>query len=141
METKARTKQAEEQPTKNTLDELIGRRIRLRRQNLAYSQEKLGNMVGLTFQQIQKYESGKNRISASRLWEFSKVLEIPIDYFFTDLKNEVSQSEKYSNSELYSEKTMLLINAYNSISNKDLAEKFFRLLMSVSSRYISKDEK
>ena len=66
----------------NTLDILIGKRIRLRRQNLAYSQDKLGQMIGLTFQQIQKYESGKNRISASRLWELSQILNIPINYFF-----------------------------------------------------------
>lgn len=119
----------------NSLDILIGKRIRLRRQNLAYSQDKLGQMIGLTFQQIQKYESGKNRISASRLWELSQILNIPINYFFMD-----AEKSKTHDNEIYTEKTMRLINAYNSISNKDLADKFFKLLMSMSSRYISKDE-
>lgn len=155
METKIRTKRrsrtSDGKP--NPLDVQIGRRIRLRRQNLAYSQDKLGQLAGLTFQQIQKYECGKNRISASRLWDFSRILNVPITYFFMDMENEaaadasrsqssrplLSTTETEMKNPFFEEKSMLLMNAYNSISNKDLADKFLKLLLSVSSRYINKE--
>lgn len=155
METKIRTKRrsrtSDGKP--NPLDVQIGRRIRLRRQNLAYSQDKLGQLAGLTFQQIQKYECGKNRISASRLWDFSRILNVPITYFFMDMENEAAADASRSQSSrpllstaeiemknpFFEEKSMLLMNAYNSISNKDLADKFLKLLLSVSSRYINKE--
>ena len=63
----------------------VGARVRQRRTLLGMSQEKLGGAVGLTFQQIQKYERGANRIGCSRLYEFSKVLDVPIDYFFEEM--------------------------------------------------------
>lgn len=155
METKIRTKRrsrtSDGKP--NPLDVQIDRRIRLRRQNLAYSQDKLGQLAGLTFQQIQKYECGKNRISASRLWDFSRILNVPITYFFMDMENEaaadasrsqssrplLSTAETEMKNPFFEEKSMLLMNAYNSISNKDLADKFLKLLLSVSSRYINKE--
>nr|WP_245579175.1 helix-turn-helix domain-containing protein [Inquilinus limosus] len=62
----------------------IGGRIRLRRTLLGYSQAKLASAIGLTFQQIQKYEHGSNRIGASRLHQLSRVLEVPVDFFFED---------------------------------------------------------
>jgi transcriptional regulator with XRE-family HTH domain len=62
----------------------IGGRIRLRRTLLGYSQAKLATAIGLTFQQIQKYEHGSNRIGASRLHQLSRVLEVPVDFFFED---------------------------------------------------------
>jgi transcriptional regulator with XRE-family HTH domain len=57
----------------------------LRRTLLGLSQEKLGEAVGLTFQQIQKYERGANRIGASRLFEFSRILDVPVSFFFDDM--------------------------------------------------------
>ena len=63
----------------------VGSRVRQRRTLLGMSQEKLGDAVGLTFQQIQKYERGANRIGCSRLYEFSKVLDVPVAYFFEDM--------------------------------------------------------
>ncbi|MGK9234125.1 helix-turn-helix domain-containing protein [Inquilinus limosus] len=66
------------------LDVHIGGRIRLRRTLLGYSQAKLASAIGLTFQQIQKYEHGSNRIGASRLHQLSRVLEVPVDFFFED---------------------------------------------------------
>jgi transcriptional regulator with XRE-family HTH domain len=62
----------------------IGGRIRLRRTLLGFSQAKLATAIGLTFQQIQKYEHGSNRIGASRLHQLSRVLEVPVDFFFED---------------------------------------------------------
>src|ERR1700735_629684 len=63
----------------------VGSRVRLRRTLLGMSQEKLGNAVGLTFQQIQKYERGANRIGASRLFDMSRVLDVPVQFFFDEM--------------------------------------------------------
>ena len=65
------------------MDALVGSRLRSRRKQLRISQEKLGKEVGVSFQQVQKYENGTNRIGAGRLAEISKVLDVPVAYFFT----------------------------------------------------------
>lgn len=67
------------------LDSHVGARIRLRRTMLGMSQEKLGEAIGLTFQQIQKYERGTNRVSASRLFDIARVLDVPIGFFYDDM--------------------------------------------------------
>lgn len=69
----------------NQIDEHVGSRVRLRRQLLKMSQEKLGEELGVTFQQVQKYERGSNRIGASRLWSLSHVLDVPVTFFFDGL--------------------------------------------------------
>lgn len=66
----------------NEIDQRVGARLRERRNALHLSQEQVGDRLGLTFQQIQKYEKGTNRISASRLYELSRILDVDIDYFF-----------------------------------------------------------
>ena len=66
----------------NLIDKHVGRRIRWRRRELKLSQEKLGEMLGLTFQQVQKYEKGVNRISAGRLFDVAQVLDVGIGYFY-----------------------------------------------------------
>ncbi len=66
----------------NSTDAYVGGRIRLRRKILGMSQEKLGGQLGITFQQVQKYEKGADRIGASRLQAISQILEMPISYFF-----------------------------------------------------------
>jgi transcriptional regulator with XRE-family HTH domain len=68
----------------NPVDVQVGARVRLRRNMLGLSQEKLGEAIGLTFQQVQKYERGANRIGASRLHELSRVLDVPVSFFFDD---------------------------------------------------------
>ncbi len=73
----------------NPVDIHVGTRVRMRRTLLGLSQEKLGDAVGLTFQQIQKYERGANRVGASRLYEFSRILDVPISYFFDELPAEL----------------------------------------------------
>jgi transcriptional regulator with XRE-family HTH domain len=72
----------------NPIDVHVGSRVRLRRTLLGMSQEKLGEAIGLTFQQVQKYERGTNRIGASRLWELSAVLEVPVQFFFGEMAPE-----------------------------------------------------
>jgi transcriptional regulator with XRE-family HTH domain len=71
----------------NAIDEHVGRRVRMRRIMLAMSQEKLGAALGLTFQQVQKYEKGTNRIGASRLWQISQILQVPASFFFEGAPN------------------------------------------------------
>jgi len=68
-----------------TIDLLLGRRLRNRRRLMGLTQSQLAQKVGVRFQQIQKYESGANRISAARLWGFSQALEVPVAYFFEGL--------------------------------------------------------
>lgn len=71
----------------NPVDVHVGTRVRLRRQILKMSQEKLGDKLGVTFQQVQKYERGSNRVGASRLWKISQVLDVPISFFFDGLSD------------------------------------------------------
>jgi transcriptional regulator with XRE-family HTH domain len=68
----------------NPIDQHVGKRVRMRRMMLKMSQEKLGDAIGLTFQQVQKYEKGTNRIGASRLQRISEVLQVPPEFFFED---------------------------------------------------------
>ena len=67
------------------IDAHVGARIRLRRTLMGMSQERLGEALGLTFQQVQKYERGVNRVGASRLFDLSRVLDVPISFFFDDM--------------------------------------------------------
>jgi transcriptional regulator with XRE-family HTH domain len=69
----------------NPIDVHVGAQLRLRRTWLGMSQEKLGDAIGLTFQQVQKYERGVNRIGASRLYELSDILDVPVGFFFDGL--------------------------------------------------------
>jgi transcriptional regulator with XRE-family HTH domain len=69
----------------NPVDTHVGSRVRLRRTMLGMSQEKLGEALGITFQQIQKYEKGSNRIGASRLQRITEVLNVPVSFFFEDV--------------------------------------------------------
>lgn len=78
------------------IDALVGARIRLRRTFLGLSQEKLGAALGLTFQQVQKYERGANKVGASRLYELSRVLDVPIGFFFDNLAEDGRGSPRLS---------------------------------------------
>jgi len=78
---------AREKKSPNPVDKHVGRRMRLRRLMLAMSLEKLGNALGLTYQQVQKYEKGTNRIGASRLQQISHILQVPVAFFFEGAPN------------------------------------------------------
>jgi transcriptional regulator with XRE-family HTH domain len=73
--------------TPNPIDKHVGSRVRMRRMMLSMSQEKLGDALGLTFQQVQKYEKGTNRIGASRLQQISDILQAPVSFFFEGAPN------------------------------------------------------
>ena len=76
----------------NAVDVHVGKRVRLRRTLLGMSQEQLGASLNITFQQVQKYERGANRISASRLWDISQILDVQIRYFFDDMTDDTIRS-------------------------------------------------
>jgi len=100
---------------KNPVDLHIGQRVRHRRWLLGMTQQQLAQSVGIRFQQIQKYESGANRVSASRLWDLSLALDIPVSFFFEGLANGRSELGNEGNVEagvLQNKETMDLIRAY-----------------------------
>ena len=72
----------------NAVDVHVGRRVRLRRTLLGMSQEQLGEALNITFQQVQKYERGSNRISSSRLWDIAQILDVPVSFFFDDMSDD-----------------------------------------------------
>jgi len=104
----------------NEIDYHVGKRLRRRRRLLGLTQQSLGEMVGIRFQQIQKYECGANRISAARLFELSEALSVPIQYFYEGLSE---QTESLHNAPefiapdvLSKKETMDLVRAYYSMA-------------------------
>ena len=74
----------------NPIDIQVGNRVRIRRMLIGMSQERLGDLLGLTFQQVQKYEKGVNRIGAGRLFEVSRILNVPVDFFYEGVATELA---------------------------------------------------
>ena len=110
----------------NPIDVQVGSRVRLRRNMLGLSQEKLGEAIGLTFQQVQKYERGANRIGASRLHELSRVLDVPVSFFFDDTDPVRAPAmggfaeppaEAFESDPLRKRETVELVRAYFSIDD------------------------
>lgn len=99
---------------KNPIDLHIGQRVRHRRWLLGMTQQQLAQAVGIRFQQIQKYESGANRISASRLWDLSRALEMPVSFFFDGLETgkDAAAGNATDDGLLQNKETMDLIRAY-----------------------------
>src|SRR3982751_2918628 len=85
MNTSVKIADAEAQRSPNPVDLHVGSRVRMRRKMLGISQERLAEALGLTFQQVQKYERGANRVSASKLYEIARFLSTPVAYFFEGL--------------------------------------------------------
>lgn len=75
----------------NAVDRHVGSRVRLRRQLLNMSQERLGDELGVTFQQVQKYERGTNRVGAGRLWVLARVLDVPVSFFYEGVAETMAQ--------------------------------------------------
>jgi transcriptional regulator with XRE-family HTH domain len=121
----------------NPIDIHVGARLRLRRTLLGLSQEKLGEAVGITFQQLQKYERGSNRISASRLYNLSQVLGVPVSYFFDDMPSPDSAatesltalpSETDEFESMARRETLELVRAYYRIEDPGVRKRTFDLL-------------
>ncbi len=118
----------------------VGSRVRLRRTLLGMSQEKLGRAVSLTFQQIQKYERGSNRIGSSRLFQFSKVLQVPVSFFFDDMPDAVAgrtrglrepAQEPFETGNFTKRETLELVRAYYKISDVATRRRIFDLVKAV----------
>lgn len=107
---------------KHPVDVHVGKRLRHRRWMVGMTQQKLANAVGIKFQQIQKYESGANRVSASRLWDLANALSVPVAYFFEGL--EAHQAEAAMNGEplepavLGAKETWDLVRAYYALDEE-----------------------
>ena len=122
----------------NPVDVHAGARVRLRRTLLGMSQERLGELVGLTFQQIQKYEKGTNRMGASRLFEFSRILEVPVSFFFDDMPDNLGtaagryaagmdRDEDAMLDPLAKRETLELVRAYYKIASPAARKQLFAL--------------
>ncbi len=108
------------------IDAYVGKRLRQQRSYLGLSQEKLGNAVGLTFQQVQKYERGANRIAASRLYQFSKALSVPVSFFYEGVDAALGLSEEHPSFDMHpfdNAETRELIRAYYRIHNPKMRKK------------------
>lgn len=118
----------------------VGTKVRARRVEIGMSQEKLGAAVGLTFQQIQKYERGANRIGASRLYEFSTILDVPIAYFYEGMPTDVVtaiQTRIQDNADLTDEtamdqETMKLVKTYYKVTSESVRRRIYELVKAVS---------
>ena len=128
------------------VDAHVGSRIRLRRTLLGMSQERLGEALGLTFQQVQKYERGANRVSASRLFDLARVLDVPISFFYDDMPEQIGRTaagvgsgrtaggfadaqDPFGQDEaMHRRETLELVRAYYRISDPALRRRLFDLI-------------
>src|SRR5579872_5883438 len=106
---------------KDTFDQELGRRIRAHRLRLGYSQEKLGAMLGLTFQQVQKYEKGTNRVSSGRLIEIAKLLDVHPMELLTEERHSANGSGSSSPFEfIQNSRALKLLKAFSQIKDREL---------------------
>ncbi len=97
------------------VDQYVGRRLRARRTVLGFSQEEIGNRTGITFQQIQKYEKGLNRIAISRLYEFSRILQVPIEWFLEGFEEQKEVGNDLHIKEMDNRETITFIKIYSTL--------------------------
>jgi transcriptional regulator with XRE-family HTH domain len=125
----------------NPIDIHVGSRVRLRRNMLGMSQEKLGEMLGITFQQIQKYEKGTNRVGASRLQAISTVMNVPVSYFFEDAPGQDDDRSGFAEDDgsayvvdfLNSSEGLQLARAFIKISDPKVRRRIIDLVKSLAS--------
>jgi len=133
--------------TPHHVDRHVGRRLRLRRQLLGLSLERLGERLGLTFQQIQKYERGTNRLGASRLYEAARALEVDVGFFFADMAAHddvaAAAGERVEDAIVGSEgapcpdvergrDTFELVRAFERIADRELRQRVLELVKAVA---------
>ena len=138
---------AEKEGRPSPIDVHVGSRIRLRRTLLGMSQERLGEALGLTFQQVQKYERGVNRVGASRLFDLSRVLDVPISFFFDDMPESLASAygshisrrtagmadmqDGFTDDALNRRETLELVRAYYRITDPAVRKRVFELIKSM----------
>ncbi len=131
----------------NLIDIHVGGRVRLRRTLLGMSQEKLAQPLGLTFQQIQKYERGANRIGSSRLFKLSQILDVPVSFFFDGMTEETTTTGGAAPPEdpscpdtLTKRETLELVRAYYRIPDERLRRKVFELVKAAGPKDKTQDD-
>lgn len=131
--------------TPNDIDAHVGQRLRVRRSLLGMSQEKLAEAIGLTFQQVQKYERGTNRVSASRLYDISNVLDVPVSYFFEQIGQPSvvmpahglsdNQQEAFEGEDVMSRKeTLDLVRVYYSVEDPEARRDIMKFIKAMAER-------
>ncbi len=128
----------------NPIDVHVGKRVRARRTLMGLSQSKLGKAINTTFQQVQKYERGMNRISSSRLYQIAEVLDVPIPYFFDDLPANISgrktpgladvERALFEGDPMASQETLKLVRAYYRIQSPLLRQRLRELVKTLSTQ-------
>ena len=119
---------------RSTIDAFIGARVRQRRSELGISQSKLGEQLGITFQQVQKYENGKNRISASSLYRISRILGVDISYFVEGYgDNDVLRDVSDVCYNIQNREVASLVRNFSNISEPELKKRISSLVKAVSS--------
>lgn len=126
------------------IDVHVGQRLRVRRSLLGLSQEKVAEAIGLTFQQVQKYERGMNRISAGRLFQFSAILDVPVSYFFENFRAspqnkkvlyamaDNDQQEYMPADVIQSKETLNLIRTYYRIEDEEVRRYIFNFVKNMA---------
>ena len=112
----------------DAVDVHVGSKVRLLRNFLGITQTQLAETIDVAFQQIQKYEKGTNRISASRLWNIAEVLEVPIDFFFDGLKFNRTERIAPENDPMHRPETLDFIATFYNIGDPEIRQVFLRLL-------------
>ena len=129
----------------NPVDMHVGSRVRLRRTLLGMSQEKLGDALALTFQQVQKYERGANRVGASRLFDLTRILDVPVSYFFDEMSASTSARSPgqllghaaqkplaFEADPMAKRETLELVRAYYRITDARVRKRVFELTKSLA---------
>ncbi len=131
----------------NPIDVHVGSRMRLRRTLLGMSQKKLGEVIGLTYQQVQKYERGSNRISASRLFDLARVLDVQVGFFFDDMSDDVAarppgqskgtarETVNVGPDPMAKRETLDLVPAYYKIQDASVRKRLFELMKALAKDY------
>ncbi|MDD3020090.1 MAG: helix-turn-helix transcriptional regulator [Alphaproteobacteria bacterium] len=145
--------------TPNPVDVYVGQKLRSRRNLIGITQENLAEAAGITFQQVQKYEKGRNRLSASRLYQFSRVLEVPVAYFFEgffasntqigiqtgfaetgqDPYADDSEGGEESGDILNRKETIELVRTYYTITDEKLRKDFLKMLKQMAKNFKSSE--
>jgi transcriptional regulator with XRE-family HTH domain len=137
---------ADKEHLPNPIDVHVGTRVRLRRTLMGMSQERLGEALGLTFQQVQKYERGVNRVGASRLYDLSRVLDVPISFFYDDMPESLGgmraaprlatgfadAQDGFGDDALNRRETLELVRAYYRIADAGVRKRMFDLIKSLA---------
>ncbi len=132
--------------TPHPVDVHVGGRLRIRRILLGVSQTSLADAIGLTFQQVQKYERGTNRMGSSRLYDLARVLDVPFKYFFDDMPTAVAASSptlgggraekppSYEPDPMAKRETLELVRAYYKISNPQVRKRLYEMVKTLGER-------